>query len=99
MIALAVFDMKTIIETTYSGLVVKQSNTQFSIVGSEIGYQKNNANYASGRLATSDVSITITEFTSKTARGKFNAKVYGAAQAEIVITDGEFFVPLVISED
>ncbi len=98
-ISLTVFDMKAIIETTYNGLVVKQSNTQYSIVGAEVGYQKNKANYASERFPSSDVSITITEMTSKTVRGKFSAKVYGAAQGEIVITDGEFFVPLDISNN
>lgn len=98
-ISLAVYDMKALVNTTYKGLVVKQSSTQYSVVGAEIGYKKDNANYASGRLGTSDVSITITEITSKTVRGKFIAKVYGAAQVEIVITDGEFFVPIDIPEN
>ena len=99
-IALVVFDMKKLVEAEYKGLKVKQSDTQYSVIGAQIGYQKNKtSNYASGRLASSDVSITITKMTSKTVSGKFSGRLYGAEDAEIVITDGEFFVPMTISKD
>lgn len=98
-VSLAVFDNKAIAVGAYNGLDVKQSDTHYSVAGAQIGYQKNELNYASERLASSDVSITILEITPNTVRGKFSGKVYRANEAEIVIANGDFFIPISVSDD
>lgn len=98
LIFLTVFDMKKITDTTYKGYTYQQYNTYVTISGAKVAYQKNKANFESEKKSTSDVTIIITEMTSKTVRGKFSAKVYGAEEVEIDITEGEFFAPLKISD-
>lgn len=87
-ISLQVFDGKAIAAGTFSGYTI----TGGAVVGALIGYSD-----ASGTLYTqgsvgSNASIIISEITATTASGTFSGTLKSSGKADIVVSQGEFYV-------
>lgn len=90
-IILEVLDNKEITESVYKGFVKIQSD----MIGAVITYHDGPTTYRSSMENSDvDVRIEITKITATTVRGKFRGTLQSTGKADIVITDGEFFVPL-----
>ena len=87
-ITLQVFDSKTISETTYSGYTIVGS----SVIGALINYNDASGTGYSQGSVDPNVTVTITEITETTVRGKFNATVKATGKPDISITEGDFYV-------
>ena len=87
--AVQVYSGATITTTSYTGYTINTSLG--AVVGMIFHYQD-----ASGTLYTSDTgnanTATITEITSTTVRGTFSGRLKANGKADLVITNGEFFV-------
>ncbi len=84
------FDGAPVSQKTYAGYNINQSLGAF--IGVIFAYQ-NTSGVVYGPGSTNDESATITELTSTTVRGTFSGTVRAAGQADVVITNGEFYLP------
>jgi len=83
-----VFSGSAIGTVTYSGYNVVGG----AFVGALVGYQDaSGTTYTSGSGAT-DAVVTITQLTSSTMTGTFTGRLKATGKADIVVTNGEFFV-------
>ena len=87
--AVQIYSGAAITTTSYTGYTI---NTQLgAVVGMIFHYQD-----ASGTLYTSDTGNTntagITEISSSAVRGTFSGRLKATGKADIVVTNGEFFV-------
>ena len=84
------FDGAPVSQKTYSGYDINQNLGVF--IGVLFAYE-DQAGVVYGPGDTNDESATITELTASSVRGTFNGTVRVAGQADVLITNGEFYLP------
>lgn len=87
-ISLQVFDSKSIVASAFSGYTI----TDGAVVGALIGYSDNTGTLYTQGSVGSNASITITGITATTVSGTFSGTLKASGKADIVVSQGEFFV-------
>jgi len=87
-ISLQVFDGKAIAAGAFSGYTI----TGGAVVGTLIGYSDSSGTLYTQGSVGSNASITISEITTTTVRGTFGGTLKASGKADIVVSQGEFFV-------
>ncbi len=65
-----------------------------ALVGSLIGYQDATGTlYGTSAGSDADVTVTITKLTAAAVRGTFSGTIVANGHPNVVVTNGEFFVP------
>jgi hypothetical protein len=65
-----------------------------ALVGSLIGYQDAGGTlYGTSPGSDADVTVAITKMTDTAVRGTFSGTIVASGHADLVVTNGEFFVP------
>lgn len=86
---LQLYSNATIGKATYSGYTVSGG----ALVGALIGYQDATGTLYTSAGATVEASITVTDLTGTTMRGTFSGRLKATGKPDVVVTEGEFFVP------
>jgi hypothetical protein len=87
-VGLQVFDNKVISAGKYSGYTI----SNMAVVGTLMHYEDLNGTAYTQGSTNQDVEVTISEISSTTVKGNFKGTLKSTGKANILVTDGEFFV-------